>query len=46
MNITLIHDLIHELDLVQVEDNNSHDPTLLHDVIKLGLLLLFWLRDP
>lgn len=27
------------------EDNNSHDPTVLHNVTKLRLLLSFWLRD-
>ena len=28
------------------EDNNSHDATLLHNVIKLCLLLFFWLSQP
>ena len=48
MNKTLTHDLIGEPVSRQVvfigiggEDNNSHDPTLLHDIINLGLLLLF-----
>lgn len=32
---------------VNIEDNNSHIPTLLHYLIRLGLLFaLFGLRDP
>ena len=43
VNETLRHELTCEHILSCGEDYNSHDPTLLHNVIKLGL---FWIERP